>query len=171
MFLGWNDYELIYLINEGNSKALNLMYQKYTNFIRLKARECGFKGMFIEDCVQEGLLLLTKALEVYDPSYNRSFWTYYNIILQRRLWRYYKEIKPNLFTELEYELQDNNSFKEKIIEYSTAFKDPILKKIYFEIYYYNTKVEDLSKEMGLKPLSIYRKIKKIKEILRLEFDL
>ena len=37
MYLGWNDYELIYLIREGNDRALNLMYHKYTNFIRLKA--------------------------------------------------------------------------------------------------------------------------------------
>ena len=33
MYLGWNDYELIYLIKEGNELALNLMYHKYTNFI------------------------------------------------------------------------------------------------------------------------------------------
>ncbi len=171
MYLGWNDYELIYLIKEGNYKALNLMYHKYSAFIRLKARECGFKGFYLDDCVQEGLILLNKALKLYDSSYNKSFWSYFNLILQRRLWRFYKEIKPNYHDVLAVEIKDDNVFKERVIEYSSVFKDEHLKMVYKEIYYYNTKVEDLANKLGVKPYTIYRDLKKIKEILRLEFDL
>ena len=77
MYLGWNDYELIYLIKEGNELALNLMYHKYSNFIRIKARELGFRGFDLDDCIQEGLLLLTKAIKTFNNDYNKSFWSYF----------------------------------------------------------------------------------------------
>lgn len=170
MYLGWNDYELIYLIKEGNDKALNLMYRKYTNFIRLRARECGFKGMAIDDCVQEGLILLTKALKVYDETLNKSFWSYFNLILKRRLWRLKKEEGVS-FEALEFELADKNTFKETVSEYGSVIKDSHLREVYEEIYFYHTSVNDLALKLGVKTYTLYRDLKKIKEILRLEFDL
>lgn len=171
MYLGWNDYELIYLIKEGNELALNLMYRKYSNFIRIKARKLGFKSYFIDDCVQEGLLLLTKALMVYDSKYNKSFWSFFNLILERRLWRYHKQIQTDEVIMDDLDLVDQNRFKEKIKEYGTILKDSYLQKIYEEIFFYRTSVNDLARMLEVKPAKIYADLKKIKEILRLQFDL
>ncbi len=171
MYLGWNDYELIYLIREGNDRALNLMYHKYTNFIRLKAYEVGFRGMSVDDCIQEGLILLTKAIKIFNDNFNKSFWSYYNLILKRRLWRLKREDNSNSYLEITLDVEDDNTFKEKVLEYSSIFKDSYLAYIYKEIYYYNTKVNELALKLRVPIHRIYRDIKKIKEMLRLEFDL
>lgn len=171
MYLGWNDYELIYLIKEGNEKALNLMYQKYSNFIRIKARELGFSYLDIDDCVQEGLILLTKALIIYDGNFKKSFWSYFNLILKRRLWRLYKMANIHKTESLEVEVKDMNTFREKVREYGQVIKDEYLHYLYEEVYYYHTPIQIIADKLGQKSSKIYKDLQKIKEILRLEFDL
>ena len=171
MYLGWNDYELIYLIKEGNELALNLMYHKYSNFIRIKARELGFRGFDLDDCIQEGLLLLTKAIKTFNNDYNKSFWSYFNLILKRHLWRYQKKWQKQEYALIDDNIKDNNTFKETILEYSSLFKDEMLSYIYEEIFYYNTPIREISRKLGVKSSKIYLELKKIKEILRIEFDL
>ena len=86
-YQGWNDYELLYLIEEGNNRALNLMYLKYENFIRIKARSCGFNAYQLDDCLQEGYLMLGQAIKTFKPQYGKSFTKYFEVVLLRRFWR------------------------------------------------------------------------------------
>ena len=99
----YNDYEILYLIEEGNELAFNLMFKKYEKYI--------WKMVFMyypynhktEDLVQEGRLLLYKCIKTYNPILKVSFFSYFTICLKRYI---FKEIKKPYY-ENEIELNDN----------------------------------------------------------------
>lgn len=169
LYQGWNDYELIYLINEGSELALNLMYLKYASMIKYKARSCGFYPYEIDDCLQEGLILLTSAIKSYKPSYKKTFYKYFELILLRSFWRLRKANLKTITYAVD-SIPDLNSLSDNVRDYSSLFKGEEL-YIYKEIFIYNTHVSVISKKLGRKESQIYYEIKKIKEILREEFDL
>lgn len=170
-YQGWNDYEIIYLIREGNEKALNLMYQKYQNYIIVKARSCGFKVYEYEDCIQEGYILLTKALKTFTEKYNKTFLKYFELILLHRFWRM-KSQEKIYYTHVDEQIDcvQGRSLKEVVFEYKKMFSG-LTAVIFEEVYYYNTSVKSLSEKLNLKTDKIYREIKKIKEKIGQEFDL
>ena len=67
-FIKHNDYEIIFLIREGNDEALTLMFEKYTPLIYKKISKFNL-GYEAEDMYQEGLLMLYKSIRFYDFRY------------------------------------------------------------------------------------------------------
>ena len=170
LYQGWNDYELIYLINEGNEPALNLMYLKYENMIAYKAKSCGCRSIELDDYIQEGLILLTSAIKSFKPSLGKTFYRYFEIILLRAFWR---QRKKDSKLSLDYNFTEavaTKSLRESIEEYASLFTGT-RQYIYKEIFLYSTPANVLAKALGVKTGKIYYEVKKIKEILRQEFDL
>ena len=99
----YNDYELLYLIEEGNELAFNIMFSKYEKYI--------WKIVFMyypynhktEDLVQEGRLVLYRCISTYNPLLQVSFFSYFTICLKRYI---FKEIKKTYY-ENQVELNDN----------------------------------------------------------------
>lgn len=85
-----NDYELIYLIREGNEGAERLMYKKYNAFIFKCIKEFNVFKCYYDDFYQEGLLALSQALQTFDTNIECSFYSYLQIIIKRRFVRYFK---------------------------------------------------------------------------------
>ncbi len=170
LYQGWNDYELLYLIKEGSEKALNLMYIKYEKFIIYKARSCGFRGFDLDDCIQEGYILLTTAIKKFKGEYNKTFCKYFEIILLRHFWRLRSK------EQIEYVHFDfantraDYCLKEFVSEWKKALP-PLQGVIYEEIYYFHTPIDELANKLGLKKTQIYYELKKIRDFMNEEFDL
>lgn len=94
-FANYNDYELIYLVNEGSERALNVLYQKYNIYIYKVAGKFVSRSELKEDLVQEGLMLLNQSIKKFNPRFTASFYTYFSVVLKRGFLRlmnngYYK---------------------------------------------------------------------------------
>lgn len=84
MFEKFNDYELLYLIKEGNPKAFDLLIDKYqilssviaNNYIQLEFDK--------DDMIQEGLLVLLDCIKNYNELLGVSFFSYFSISLKRK---------------------------------------------------------------------------------------
>ena len=99
MFVNYNDYELIYLVNEGEYKALKVLFNKYSCLIEMKAREIYPYGDKINDLIQEGKIILYNCIRNYSEEYGVSFYSYFLISLRRKFnkekaFDYYQPILP-----------------------------------------------------------------------------
>lgn len=84
-----NDYEILFLVNEKNENAEEILINKYKNLINKYIEE--YKNIAIQngleecDLYQEGLLGLTNAIKTFDQSKEASFFTYANICIKTKI--------------------------------------------------------------------------------------
>ncbi len=75
-----NDNELIYLCNENNEDAENMIIEKYKpcilNILKEYLKEYNIIGMEVADLYQEGLIGLIHAIKTYDSNIDVKFYTY-----------------------------------------------------------------------------------------------
>ena len=73
----YNDYELLYLIKDGNEKAFNYFFQKYDCLIIKIAIDLYPQGDKQDDLVQEGRMILYDCIKNYDSSYGTPFFSFF----------------------------------------------------------------------------------------------
>ena len=83
----YNDYELLYLMNEFDEEAEKIFYNKYLAMIRANVFKMNISKRNIDDFIQEGLYMLMVATRTYDMSSEKTFNKYFELILKRRLSR------------------------------------------------------------------------------------
>lgn len=99
-----DDYELLYLANEGNEDATNELINKYYGLICYKATKYSPSKLDIEDFINEGLLCLHEAIYNYLDTKNTKFNKYLNTCLERKMINLKKMFTRKKFCIL------NNSF-------------------------------------------------------------
>ncbi|MGD9887084.1 MAG: LuxR C-terminal-related transcriptional regulator [Bacilli bacterium] len=87
----YNDYELLYLINENDDLALDIMFQKYIPLIKTRIRGFKIKYWNYEDFFQEGLIMLHRAIQTFNPDSRKTFNKYFDLILQRKFMQILKK--------------------------------------------------------------------------------
>ena len=94
-----NDYELVYLAQEGNEEAINLLYQKYTPIIVKKSKNAILRathhGIEISDIMQEGYMALDEAIKSFSNTMNTTFYTFAVVCIDRQIASYLKRIFSN----------------------------------------------------------------------------
>lgn len=84
-----NDEELVYLINESNEDAKNVLYEKYSYIIDIyvkKYLKAAYKlGVELNDLKQEALLGLSEAINSYDTNVKASLPTFISICVERKI--------------------------------------------------------------------------------------
>ncbi len=139
----YNDYELVYQINDGDEVAYNVLISKYKNLIGKLAKKYyeANKNIGIEydDLFQEGMVALSSALKDYDQD-NTLFYTFLILIVRREMERLIKTAKR--FKHMI--LNESLSLNELIIGSEDIYLEDIIPSDYnLENYYY-------SKEVALK---------------------
>lgn len=79
------DEQLIELVHEGESEALDYLIKKYRNFVRAKARSYFLIGADREDIVQEGMIGLYKAIRDYKEDKLTSFKAFAELCITRQI--------------------------------------------------------------------------------------
>jgi len=79
------DEELIELIHDGESEALDYLIKKYRNFVRAKARSYFLIGADREDIVQEGMIGLYKAIRDFQEDKLASFKAFAELCITRQI--------------------------------------------------------------------------------------
>ena len=86
----YSDEKLVSQISNGNMESLPFLIEKYIGIIRKKAEIlCPFADA--DDMVQEGIIALYSAVNVYDESLS-SFSTFANLCIERSLITAYRKI-------------------------------------------------------------------------------
>ncbi len=85
-YKGYNDYELIYLIKEGNESALNFFFAKYEKYIQKIVRTFYHQNdeYKMDDCMQEGRIALYECIYKYNEDSQTSFFSFFTVVLKRK---------------------------------------------------------------------------------------
>lgn len=170
-----NDYELLYLINEGNQIALELMLQKYDPLIKYLISRYKIPEFYFDDAFQESKLTLIKAVYKYSSEYQASFYTYFSKSVKNTCVSYAKKV-------YKYQKQDNILLQEqKTVYKKSCEEEPLIKVDFLKVIKFKKQIEkDIYKEVirnGMKPREfadkynldikyVYNQINKIKQLMK-----
>jgi RNA polymerase sporulation-specific sigma factor len=157
-----NDYELVYLIHsEHDDISIQYMYEKYKRFIWKHIHLLNISQREHDDFHQEGLCMLQKAVETFNPSKNKTFTRYFELILKRHFYQLKRKIP-------DYELYEHTNFCKDL----TYIEEPMdlpsfqshLEQLIFDAYFLEEKsVKQISTDYGYHPKQIYNTIFRIRE--------
>jgi RNA polymerase sporulation-specific sigma factor len=157
-----NDYELIYLIrHEQDDLALTFMFKKYHKFIWKHVHLLHLESKEIDDFHQEGILMLFKAIQTFDPERNKSFTRYFELIMRRQFY-HMKQRLP------QYMLFDHTDFVKTpcyieeepcMLELSSDMEN----QVYHDYFLSRKTVSKIHIETGYSKKQIYNTVYRIKE--------
>ena len=179
MYYNINDYELLYLIGEGNDKALDYLFFKYKHLIfKMVKRNCTSSDRY-DDLVQEGYMILNDCIRSYNPHMNVTFYCYFCISFIRRINRlktngdyYNSSILLHLNENWCQYKPENKAYHYYIAkDIREKYKDDEVSiNIYFECICYNLSLKSFSDKYSLDYRYVLQKhkniIKFLKEIIR-----
>lgn len=166
----YNDYELIYLIQEGSEQALNLLYHKYYIYINKIAKNYKIPKYKKEDLVQEGVCAFFETVKKYNPDkYNKTFYNYFKLVLERKFARiinnstYYNSNIILCDLALESEVNNNSWI---INRYRDILTDELDKEIFDKCLMNGMSLGALAKNKGCAYKKLYYRAKCICEQLK-----
>ena len=84
-----NDYELVYLAQEYNEDANEILYRKYKDLIYSKSYKYYFMlkkcGLELEDVIQEAFIAFYDAIRCFNQDSDCNFSTFVNVCITNRL--------------------------------------------------------------------------------------
>ena len=81
----FEDEQVVELVHNGNSEALDYLITKYRNFVRAKARSYFLIGADREDIIQEGMIGLYKAIRDFKEDKLASFKAFAELCITRQI--------------------------------------------------------------------------------------
>ncbi len=169
-FFGYDDYELIYLIREGNDDAMQVMITKYTFLIKKIVRKFNVNSQYREDFVQEGQMTLLQALMKFDESYGKSFFKFFELMVTRRFVTLLR--KESMYGKTIDIITNEHEVKQQIVvkeddyvyraeKITDNFSD-LEKRIYEMFFLKNYAIEDISFELTIDKKMVYNALYRIK---------
>ncbi|HEX5563929.1 MAG TPA: RNA polymerase sporulation sigma factor SigH, partial [Sporosarcina sp.] len=80
-----SDEEIVGILHDGNTDALDYLITKYRPFVRLKARSYFLIGADREDIIQEGMIGLYKAIRDFKEDRLSSFRAFAELCITRQI--------------------------------------------------------------------------------------
>ena len=81
----YNDYELLYMVEEDSPEAMEILINKYTPLIYARISKFHIKETYVDDYYQEGLIILFQATKKYNAESPMSFTNFFDLMLQRKI--------------------------------------------------------------------------------------
>jgi len=173
-FGNYNDYEIIYLIKDGNEKALEYMFKKYEIHIFKIADTLYTKSDKVDDLLQEGRMVLYSCIYSFNENYGISFFAYFTICLKRTFYKlikteYYNSILINEDKYCIDSISDNNS--DYFYTGKQLFKDELFIMLFDECVLEQISITEFSKRHNLPYNMVYYKYKRMVLALKRIFSL
>lgn len=181
----YNDYELVFLAQEENEDAINIIYKKYKPIIVKKSKLAIYStknsGSEINDVMQEAYLGLEEAIRNFSQNDEATFYTFANLCIDRKISNYIRKManKKNILLNeaifidenMENYLKDTTDIENNLIR--KVMKEEIINKIYdkfttLEKDVYNLLIDgyslaEISSKLDKDIKSIYNTIDRIKQ--------
>lgn len=84
-FDGCSDETLIEIYRVGNEAAIEVLFERYKNLVKKKAKAMYLAGGDSDDLIQEGMIGLYKAVRDFDENREASFKTFASMCINRQL--------------------------------------------------------------------------------------
>ena len=163
-----NDYELIYLVQvHQDGIALELMFNKYEKMIwkNLMLYDVALKER--DDIFQDCLILLNKAIRIFNESKGKTFTRYFELIVKREILHKKKRV-PDYYLMDRPELIPGQvvMFIEEGNEFDFNFKSELEKKL-FQLYFIEKiKIKEIVGTLGMSEKQVYNCIYRIKKKMK-----
>jgi RNA polymerase sporulation-specific sigma factor len=170
---GYNDYELLYLINTGSDEALEIMLKKYEKLIYSMIHKFHVFNSNFDDAVQEARMSLLKSIKKYSEFENKTFTKFFELILERKLIDLYhieiknKKIDEHLLSfnnDIVYVVEDKldnlilkENFAKQFYKLS-SFEQQVYERKFIE----KKKVREISVDLNQSSVKISNAIQRIK---------
>lgn len=159
----FNDYELIYLVEEKNEEASWILYNKYLPIIKKIAYNSyiGLKkyGVSYEDIYQEAVLAFFTAVQLFDPKEDTLFYTFMNITIKSKLANFYRSVFANknfpnissISLNMPITVDDSETLLDRVVDNTSNVENQItygeilekLRDFKFELSFKNSQVFEL----------------------------
>ena len=80
-----SDEELIVRYRDGDTDAMDFIFERYKHLVRKKAKAMFLAGGDNDDLIQEGMILLYKAIRDYNTDREASFATFASMCINRQM--------------------------------------------------------------------------------------
>lgn len=183
----YNDYELVYLAQEHNELANDILCRKYNMILESKARRVlnllKPSGFELNDIFQEALIAFGNAIMSYNQDDKATFYSFANLCVERRLItmirdRYrkkYSVLNDSVIVDLQDET--NNIFSNDLTPEKEVFNKEKLNNLYdflehnlsdlefnvFKLKMYGATNKEISDRLGIDSKLVYTIINKIKK--------
>ncbi|MCL1697765.1 MULTISPECIES: RNA polymerase sporulation sigma factor SigH [unclassified Lysinibacillus] len=162
-FERFNDEELIEMVHQGNTDALDFLITKYRLLVRAKARSYFLIGADKEDIVQEGMIGLYKAIRDFKGDKLASFRAFAELCITRQIITAIKtatrqkHIPLNSYVSLDKPIFDEESDRTLMDVLTGAIMDdPEELMIHREEFgYLEEKMGEILSELELQVLALY----------------
>ena len=178
----YNDYELLYLAQDKNEEAIEILNNKYSPLINSRCnyyyQKSDKKGFDFNDLYQEALIGFNEAINSYNQDNNALFYTFALTVIDNKIVSFLK--KNNTVKDRLYELEDtilnetisydsnplNKTMNEEaVLEFYNELKSVLTDK---EMKILNMKIEGLSnieimESLGIDSKAIYNAMHRIKQ--------
>ncbi|MFJ7668844.1 RNA polymerase sporulation sigma factor SigH [Lysinibacillus sp. NPDC097195] len=162
-FERFNDEELIEMVHQGNTDALDFLITKYRLLVRAKARSYFLIGADKEDIVQEGMIGLYKAVRDFKEDKLASFRAFAELCITRQIITAIKtatrqkHIPLNSYVSLDKPIFDEESDRTLMDVLTGAIMDdPEELMIHREEFgYLEEKMSEILSELELQVLALY----------------
>ena len=172
--LAYNDYELIYLIRIGDYEIKDILIKKYEPLVHKMISNFNVSNLNKDDYLQEGRLIINKAINVYNEDSPMTFTKFVEMLLYHRfidLNRKKKKTDVELLEIEELEYFYNEKMVETKLEEEVDIKYYGFSKLEQTIYEYKIlkgiTSKEISKIMNIPIKKVYsttdRILKKIKQ--------
>ena len=164
-----NDYELIYLVQEGSEIALDLLYHKYYIYINKMVGKYNIPKYKKEDLVQEGLDALFVSIKNFNPNkYDKTFYNYFKLVFERKVNRSLHSSYFSNSVVLTDVILDSVEYKSSYIikHYRSVLKDELDIEIFEKCFLEGMSFKDLSRKTGYSYKRIYYRAKSLCEELK-----
>jgi RNA polymerase sporulation-specific sigma factor len=172
-----NDYELLYLIGERNEDALALMIEKYQPMIVSKCFHFKIRSSERDDFIQEGNLMLLHAIKIFDPSFQKSFTRFFELILTRKFMNLMTPLRKqliyfseDLFESMRVEETLTWHLNDAHVSIAKETLTPFEFQIFIEHYQQAISIAQIASTQDVSVKKVYNTLYQIKNKLKLRPD-
>ena len=169
-YKGINDYELIYLIKDGNEYAFEFLTKKYLDYINYLISKYYMYIDSKDDLKEIGLNVFYKCLEKYNDSFNVKFNSFFAISFRReinkRIIRRKEQVIKDSIADTLYEETSSYRLFGISLKGKYFFSNSLHILIFEECILRGINLLDFSRHYNLKYSVVYSEYKKMIEILK-----
>ena len=152
----YNDYELLYMVEEDSPEAMEILINKYTPLIYARISKFHIKETYVDDYYQEGLIILFQATKKYNAESPMSFTNFFDLMLQRKIIDLLRKNKR--YFEDEWNLKLKEEIKIIIEEQINLLMDKLsnLERLVFDLKYNkNMKAKEIASSLKIDLKKVY----------------
>lgn len=159
----YNDYELLYMVEEDSPEAMEILINKYTPLIYARISKFHIKETYVDDYYQEGLIILFQATKKYNAESPMSFTNFFDLMLQRKIIdllrknkRYFEDnlLKEDVDIVVRYEAENKIIIEEQINLLMDKLSN--LERLVFDLKYNkNMKAKEIASSLKIDLKKVY----------------